>query len=229
MRTLGFSRISKIPRSGARGGSADIFFTSGIMQPMSKEGLIPQPDRLPTDGLTKTEDEILEQLLSKFRGGRISTPVYTELARIIPQPIVELVLLRERNGILETLLIARPKDDIAWPGMYHTPGSVLRVSDFDREDQEPLNGAFERIITEELHATLADTPQFAGNFRRITARGPEFGVAYIAELKENAQSFPGHIWYPVDGLAENSQFIQHQLGHVQMASDIYRKQILLRK
>jgi hypothetical protein len=190
---------------------------------MPKEQLYPQPDRLPTDGLTAAEDEVLTQLLSKFAGGRISTPVFTELARITPQPIVELVIMRERDGVLETLLIPRPKDDIMWPGMYHTPGSALRASDFHREDNEPLNGAFERIITGELQANLVDTPQFAGNFRRMTARGPEFGVAYLAEVEENSQPTPGHIWYPVEKLAENSQFIQHQLGHVKMAVDIYRE------
>src|SRR3989344_8093896 len=104
-----------------------------------------QPEQFATDGLTLEEDQKLAQLLSKWKGGRISTPVFTELAKMTPQAIVEVVLFRFNNGELETLLIPRPDDDIVWSGMIHTPGTALRVSDFLREDLNHPNVAFERL------------------------------------------------------------------------------------
>ena len=52
------------------------------------EILGPQSEQ-PTDGLTPEEDLKLAILLLKWAGGRISTPVFTQLARMIPQPLVE--------------------------------------------------------------------------------------------------------------------------------------------
>lgn len=183
-----------------------------------------QPDRLITDGLTSEEDQQLTNLLSKWEGGSISTPVFTELARMTPQPIVEIVIFREKNGVLETLLIPRPDDDIVWPGKFHTPGTALRTSDYYREDHNPLNGAFERIQNKnELNTTFVSPPIFAGRLHRLGDRGPEVAEVYIAELPEEPSKSKNHIWYPVEQLANNSSFIQHQLEHVQMAAELYKK------
>lgn len=187
------------------------------------EKLKPSLDQLLTDGLSIEEDQRLTELLKKWKGGRISTPVFTELARMTPQPIVEVVLLRQNNDQLETLLIPRPKDDIVWPGMFHTPGATLRSSDFKREDQNPVNGAFERIQKDELNRNFLETPVFAGRLHRSGNRGPEVVEVYIAELPKESVVEPDHIWHPVDQLASNPRFIQAQLGHVMVAADLYRK------
>lgn len=192
---------------------------------IEQKRLLGQPEQFATDGLTLEEDRQLAELLSKWSGGRISTQVFTEIARIIPQPIVEVVLFRENEGVLETLLIPRPVDDIVWPGMYHAPGAALRASDYHREDQNPLNGPFERIQQGELKSEFAYVPIFAGRFHRLGNRGPEVVEAYFTELpKEYYQQ--NHIWYPVEKLAENPKFIQHQLKHVTFAAEQYRKRII---
>ena len=183
-----------------------------------------QSEQFPTDGLTPEEDRQLAGLLTKWQGGKISTPVFTELAKMIPQPIVEVVLFRMNGGILETLLIPRPQDDIVWPGMYHTPGAALRRADFLREDQEPMNGGFERIQKGELKSEFAYAPVFAGLQHRLASRGPEVAAVYFTELPEES-SAEHHVWYPVDQLAQNPRFIQHQLGHVLLAAEHYRERI----
>src|SRR3989344_9021208 len=147
-----------------------------------RPGAQPQP----TEGLTPEEDKRLADLLSKWNGGRISTTVFTELARMIPQPIVEVVVLRNNGGTIETLLIPRPADDLVWPGMYHTPGAALRTSDFHRDDQNPLSGPFERIQRGELGSNFAYTPIFAGRLHRLADRGPEVAEIYVAELPETS-------------------------------------------
>ncbi len=179
------------------------------------------PGYLPTEGLTQEEDEQLTDLLSKWKGGRISAPVFTELARIIPQSIVEVVVFRKNGNTLETLLIPRPADDIVWPGMYHTPGTALRLTDFHREDQNPLNGAFERLQHGELKSEFVKTPTFAGRLHRLADRGPEVAEIYFATLPGDSAS-DDNIWYPVDQLSQNPKFIQYQLGHVLMAAEQYR-------
>lgn len=183
-----------------------------------------QPEQFATDGLSLEEDRELANFLSKWQGGRISTPVFTELAKMTPQPIVEGVLFRFNNGELETLLIPRPSDDIVWPGMVHTPGTALRVSDFLREDQNPLNGAFERIRSSELNNQFAYEPVFVGRLHRHTdVRGAEVAEIYLTELREDSVLQPDHIWYPVQKLANNPRFIQGQLGHVNLAAEQYIK------
>ena len=189
---------------------------------MSQERFGSKPEQFATDGLTLEEDGELARLLSKWNGGRISTPVFTELARMIPQPIVEVVLFRKNGEILETLLIPRPADDIVWPGMLHTPGAAIRTSDFHREDQNPLNGVFERIQHGELNSDFAYTPVFAGRIHRLGDRGPEVAEVYFTELPEGSYQ-QHHVWYPVDKLAENPKFIQHQLGHVMIAAGFYNQ------
>jgi len=176
-----------------------------------------------TDGLTVEEDHQLVSLLSKWTGGRISTPVFTELARIIPQPIVEVVLFRKNDGVIETLLIPRPKDDIVWPGMVHTPGTAIRASDYQRDDKNPLSGAFDRIQHGELHGEFEGDPIFAGRLYRDGDRGPEVVDVYIAELAENFELLEGQEWCPVDKLPENPKFIQGQLGHVLFATKFLKK------
>lgn len=189
------------------------------------EKIGPQPEQFATDGLTPEEDLELALLLSKWGGGRISTPVFTYLARMTPQAIVEVVLFRVSNETLETLLIPRPKDDIVWPGMFHTPGTALRASDFQREDGIPLNGAFERV-KREINNEFASPPTFVVHLHRLSERGPDVTEVYIAELLEGSPLQPGQLWYPVGQLLSNPNFIQAQHGHVMIAAEAYTKRII---
>ncbi len=191
---------------------------------MSAEHPQEQPAQFATDGLTPEEDKQLAGLLSKWRGGRISTPVFTQLAAVTPQAIVEVVLLREREKVLETLLIPRPDDDIVWPGMFHTPGVALRTSDYYREDQNPLNGVFERI-QREINSEFVSPPTFAGRLHRLSERGPEVVDVYMAELPESTKIKPGQVWHPVEQLPTNRKFIQGQMGHVTIAAIAYRERV----
>ncbi len=140
---------------------------------------------------------------------------------MIPQPIVEVVIFRLNAGELETLVIPRPSDDIMWPGMVHTPGAAIRRSDFLREDNNPINGPFERIQRGELKSQFVGEPQFIGRIHRMVDRGPEVAEIYIADIDENPEQQTNHIWHPVFQLAHNENFIQSQLNHVLMAAQHY--------
>lgn len=174
-----------------------------------------------TEGLTEEEDRELVSLLLKWKGGRISTPVFTQLAGMIPQSIVEAVFFRSNQEVLETLLTPRPKGDIVWPGMLHTPGTALRTKDYYRADKDPLRGAFDRI-QQEIGGEMALPPTFAGRLHRLGDRGPEVVEVYIAELLEGSNLRVDYVWYPVGQLSNNPKFIQGQLGHVILATERYK-------
>lgn len=188
---------------------------------MVNKEFLNKPEYIPTEGLTIKEDQQLTELLKKWSGGQISTPVFTEMARIIPQSVVELTVFRKNNGVLETLIIPRPENDIVWPGMTHTPGTAMRATDFKTEGKNPLEAAIDRIKNRELHCEFAYTPIYGGNFRRLVERGAEIGEAYFTELSN--KSMESHFqWYPVDKLSENPNFIQHQVGHIKTAAEAYK-------
>jgi len=188
------------------------------------ERLGPETSYKFTDGLTESEDHQLTDLLRKWNGGRLSTPVFTELAKKIPQPIVEVVIFQDNKGVLETLLLPRPEDDITWPGMLHTPGTTLRLSDYKQPEMTPNESALKRIQDKEIHHNFSNQPLLVGNFQRMSERGPEFGSVYIAEIENGVQLKPGLLWCPVNQLFENPQFIQHQLQHIKIAVEVYTTQ-----
>lgn len=177
----------------------------------------------PTDGLTREQDEQLVDIFSYWRGGRISNRVFPSVARLTPQACVETVILRRKDNLLETLLIERPPSDTVWPGMLHNPGQALRLSDFKREDGDPVNGPFERIQKGELHAEFSRRPIFVGNDYRMTERGAEVAIVHIAELKLGTVDRDDYVWWPVDELAGNERFIQHQLNHVILAAEEHKR------
>lgn len=182
---------------------------------------INQREIFSSEGLTPKEDKELAGLLSKLNGESLSTSVFTELARIIPQPVVEVVIFRKKNDKIETLLIPRSIDDIIWPGMFHTPGTALRRSDFEREDNNILNGPFDRIQNGEVNNCFSFTPIFVDRLYRKCDRGPEVAEIYFTELPEGSDK-ENYTWYPVDQLAQNPKFIQHQLEHVIIAAEQFK-------
>ena len=60
---------------------------------------------------------------------------------------------------------------------------------------------------------------------RLSERGPEVTEVYIAQLLEGSDLQLGQIWYPVEQLPNNPNFIQAQFGHVLIATEAYDKRI----
>ncbi len=171
-----------------------------------------------TDGFDPGDDETGVAILGKWRGGALSTPLYTVLAGMLPQPTVECVVLRRGpSNDIEALLIPRPESDIAWKGMLHSPGAALRGADYRRADGRPVNGVFERVQRGELNTSFIGEPRFAGLVAYMTARGPEAMQCYLVHIEDDAPLPEGAGWYRVDDLPGMDNFIQHQLTPVRMA------------
>ncbi len=176
-----------------------------------------------TDGFDPGDDEKVITILKKWKGGTISDKLFTTLAWMLPQPTVEMVIIRERNNTLEVLLIPRPPDDLVWPGFLHIPGQVLRRMDYLRDDNTPMNGPFERIQKYEIQTSFSRPPEFVGVTQYMTKRGPEAVHIYLSAIAENASLPQGAIWIAIDDLPKIKKFISHQIIPIKMATDYFIK------
>lgn len=128
-------------------------------------------------------DENIEQtaaLLKEFEPGFLPYPIFEQVARLVALPIVEFIPLRQHNGATEVLLIARPGDDALWPGMLHTPGTVVRATDINKSSDmwEPLR----RILHDELFDTECGPHHFVGSQLHASKRGAEQAQIYWIEV-----------------------------------------------
>lgn len=175
-----------------------------------------------SDSLNFEEDSQLVHLLTKCTGKTYSQKVFIELTRLTPQTVIEVVILRMHNNVIETLLIPRPADDIIWSGMSHTPGSPLRNVDFEVSATNPASHAFKRI-EKEVKVPFVKTPILAEMLFRQGDRGNEAVIVYITELSSQCTIPNTSYWVPIDKLDKDKKFIQSQLDHVKLAANFYRK------
>lgn len=103
--------------------------------------------------------------LEAFEPGNLPPGLFEAVARVAVYPAVEFIPLRERDGRVEVLLFQRPDDDIQWPGMWHTPGTILRPTDSSYTD------AFKRLLDDELRGTEVEPPVFMGAELSQNVRG----------------------------------------------------------
>ncbi|GIW61426.1 MAG: hypothetical protein KatS3mg089_0278 [Patescibacteria group bacterium] len=174
-----------------------------------------------TDGFDPGDDEKVIALLKKWKGGTLSDALFTRLAWMLPQPTVEMVIIRKRDKTLEVLLIPRPPDDIVWPGFLHLPGQTLRRMDYFRDDNTPMNGPLERIQKYEIQTSYLRTPEFVGVAQYMTQRGPEAVHIYLGAIAKNAKLPSGAIWAAIDDLPKMRNFINHQIIPIKIAANYF--------
>ena len=142
------------------------------------------------EDIQKTAD-----LLKQLEPGFLPYPVFEQIARLVALPIVEFIPLRKIEDKIEVLLIARPDNDALWPGLLHTPGTVVRATDFGAET--PMWAPYQRIIHDELHDIELGAPQYVGSLLNKSKRGAEqaqiYWIEVLGEPKEGK-------FYPVDNL-----------------------------
>lgn len=173
--------------------------------------------RLVTSGFDPGDDDTVVAILNKWGGGPFSDALFTQIAMMTPQLIIEVVVLREEeeDGVIETLLLPRPPGDIVWPGMVHIPGTALRLGDFLQVPLDtPQLGAFGRI-RQEIGQDFADL-EFVGMHYGVGKRGAASSEVWVATLADGELP-EGTFWYRTDKLASLPTFIQDQLPFVRMA------------
>ncbi len=160
-------------------------------------------------GLGETEEKQLISLMGKVQD-KMSIGVFEAVAEKFVITAVETVVMRRAGARLETLLIPRPEGDIHWPGLLHTPGSILRRSDYDNGGYV---ATFKRIEEKEVGAKFAYPPRFVGYHFEMNKRGGCNHMVFIAEIEAGAQH-QGE-FYDVDDLPAN--FLDEQVKLIKLA------------
>jgi hypothetical protein len=167
-----------------------------------------------------TDEEIKKtaELLSSLEPGFLPYTIFLQVARLVVLPIVEFIPLRLNNNKMEVLLIARDQDDPFWPGMLHTPGTVIRSSDEVFENSNNVS-AYKRIIEEELKSTRVSEPHYVGSIFHRSKRGTEQAQLYWVEVI--GENIVGE-YYPVDELPDN--LISDQIDFIKQSSEAFKKE-----
>lgn len=163
---------------------------------------------------TQEEIELAASILSKLEPGLLPIEIFGEITRIWVTAIIEIVPLRLSSAkAVEVLLLERPKDDPNWPGMLHTPGTVLRATDVSTG----IEGAFYRIFSDEIGAGFVAPTHIKTIFHEEN-RGVALANVYYVDLGEG-QPKNGE-WYSLDRLPSN--LIDSQLGFIKLAANQFK-------
>lgn len=163
---------------------------------------------IPTTPAPLTDSEINQtaELLARLPAGFLPFPIFRQVARLAVFSIVEVVPMRVRDGRVEVLLLKRGEEKQdwpeLWPGILHTPGTVIRPTD----ELGSYKDAFRRILHDELHGVeLAGEPEYVYNLLHHNKRGTESAQVFIVEVvgEPTAGAF-----YPADKLPNNIMLSQ---------------------
>ncbi|MBI2054293.1 MAG: NUDIX hydrolase [Candidatus Staskawiczbacteria bacterium] len=133
------------------------------------------------------------------------TELFDALARITVSIAIETVSLRFNNATnkLEVYMVQRSLIDTAYPGEWHSPGSVMRPG-------ESVEDVLDRLAKREFCNPFISI-QFVGvinpSKKSPEVRGHFVGLAYLCVFKET-NALRGK-WFPVDELPEKT-VIHHQ-------------------
>lgn len=161
--------------------------------------------------MTDKEIQATADLLKKLEPGFLPYPIFEEVARLVALPIIEFIPLRHRGGKTEVLLIARADDDPLWPGLLHTPGTVIRATDLV---QDTTNWpAFQRILHDELEDAEVGKPHYVGSIFHASKRGAEQAQLYWIEVLDKPKVGQ---FYPIDDLP--THLMNHQYKFIAEAA-----------
>lgn len=156
--------------------------------------------------LTDPEINQTAELLARIPAGFLPFPVFRQVARLAVFSIVEVVPMRIRDGQVEVLLLKRGEEKQdwpeLWPGILHTPGTVIRPTD----ELGSYKEAFRRILQDELHAVeLVSEPGYVYNLLHHNKRGTESAQVFIVEVVGEPKV---GAFYPADHLPNNIMLSQ---------------------
>jgi hypothetical protein len=143
------------------------------------------------------EEQIMEaaKILSRLKPGFLPLPLFLEVTRLTVTPIVEVVPLRMAGDQVQVLLVRRGGNDPNWPGMLHTPGTVVRATD------ESYASAINRIFRDELASVEFCEPVYVQSVLHKTNRGMEDAKVYFVEVISEPRE---GVFYDVKALPANT-------------------------
>ena len=135
--------------------------------------------------------------------------LWEQLTRLTITVAVETIALRQGANGPEVLLVQRPTNEPAYPGEWHSPGSVMRVG-------EQIEDVIKRLEEKEFGAKLLNY-KFIGNFNNLHEfRGHFFTPIYLCEVAPSGRG----TWFPINNLPERT-LKHHREIIIPMAVKIY--------
>ena len=153
-----------------------------------------------------------KELLSKLEPGYLPEPLFHEFTRLSVSGILELVpIRRNQSNEIEVLVLERKADDPHWPGMLHTPGTILRPTDTD-----DFSSAIERVF-KEINRNFEDhsVKNVATVFHTVN-RGKELSVVFATEIKDSKES---DTWIKLSAI--DSHIVETQIEFVKKAVELF--------
>ena len=159
--------------------------------------------------VNENEIQAAASILKKLEPGKLPLPIFLEVARLTVTPIVEVVPIRKRaDGSIMILFIKRDENDPNWPGLLHTPGTVVRSIDSGGGYKD----AFDRILGGELKGTHTSEPVFVSTVLHKVKRGRESSLVFWVEVLGKPRVGELHSF---DNLPEN--IIETQVKFINIA------------
>lgn len=123
---------------------------------------------------------------------------WEQLTRLTITVAVETIALRQGPQCPEVLLVQRPESEPAYPGEWHSPGSIMRVG-------EQIEDVIKRLEEKEFGAKLLSY-KFIANFNNLhELRGHFFTPVYLCEVDSASWLRSGRgTWFPVNQLPEKT-------------------------
>ena len=149
--------------------------------------------------------------MEQLDAGFLPYDIFIQVARLCVLSIVELVIFKMVDGHVNVLLLERDSSDPVWPGMLHSPGTVVRPTDEDMP-----NSQLSRVVKDELGGIEISKPNFLMDGFHETERGKENAAFYWAELLGAAKN--GQL-YPVNRLPDN--VIKYQRPYIAAAAKAF--------
>ena len=131
--------------------------------------------------------------LKSLPQGLIPLPIFNEIARLAALTAIEFIPFRKNDESVEVLLFRRPADDSFWPGLLHTPGTILRSSDTSFDD------AYTRLFNDELKCKPLSV-KFIDNELILNERGRVLLFKYLVDVTNIAT---GGDFYDVTALPDD--------------------------
>ena len=151
----------------------------------------------------KEKDNLLIALLDNLELRTMAPKVMSAVNRKFVLTPIETVIFREHQNEIQVLLVRRDKNDPDWPELWHSPGTVLRVSDEARGivPREMYHDPIRRLVEMEIGAEIKSM-KFAFPLFHNQARGKSNAMVFVCTIDESNDH--NGTWYPVDNLPENT-------------------------
>lgn len=163
--------------------------------------------------LTKNQVSACAKLLEQLDPGMLPLAIFSQVARLVRLPIVNVIPVRREASQDEIGLIRRGDDDPWWPGQWHLPGTIIRSTD-------TLVSAIQRLLHEEIIASSYDEPIYQTFVFQRSKRGSSIVLVYsVDHCVVPATSLMR--WHPIDVLPaeiidserEIIEVLQREIGH----------------